>query len=79
MEEEILLTIKVKKDVIIKSLDAIQERLNPVVMDESKLDKAMPNLIGIVGSDVLHNFRCSDSTIWIESGLEGVIKEYFKS
>jgi len=78
MEEEIRLTIKIRKDVIVKSLETIQERLSPATMDQSKVDKAMPELVGIVGSDILYSLRGSNSPAWIESGLEEVIREYFK-
>ena len=78
MEEEIRLTIKIRKDVIVKSFETIQERLSPATMDQSKVDKAMPELVGIVGSDILYSLRGSNSPAWIESGLEEVIREYFK-
>jgi len=78
MEEEIHLTIKIRKDVVVGSLKTIQERLSPAIMDQSKVDKAMPELVGIVGSDILYSLRGSNSPAWIESGLEEVIREYFK-
>lgn len=78
MEEEIYVTIKVPKGIIVNSLKTLQEMVKPCIITQSKMERSLSDIVLLVGHDIRESLLGNNPQNWLVSGPEEVIKEYFK-